>query len=66
MDFLHCFDKTFFGGEFSMRTHKYSTRKCFKLKRGRGGGEGRGGGGGEGVRREGGGGSGIEALFQIG
>ena len=51
-----------------MRTHKYSTRKCFKLKRGRGGGEGRrggGGGGGQG-RREGGGGSGIEALFQIG
>ena len=40
-----------------MRTHKYSTRKCFKLKRGRG----RGGGGGGG-----GGGSGIEALFQIG
>ena len=53
-----------FGEEFSIRTHKYSTRKCFKLKRGGGGG----GGGGRRRRgeREGGGGSGIEALFQIG
>ena len=51
------------GGEFSIRTHKYSTRKCFKLKRGGGGG---GGGRGRGRGREGEGGSGIEALFQIG
>ena len=43
-----------------MRTHKYSTRKCFKLKRGGGGGGGGGGG------RKGGGGRGIVALLQIG